>query len=196
MLERLARGGVGPVVVATTVLSRDDGIVELAASLGVRTVRGSEEDVLGRFALALDTYPAETVVRLTADSPLIDPDIVKQVLLRHRITGADYTSNTLVRTFPDGLDVEVLESAALRESAREATDPYEREHVTAFVYRRPDRYRLASVRSSSDAGSVTWTVDTRSDLERVRAIVDQLDDPASARWCDILAAVRGKTHLR
>src|SRR5204862_6675946 len=135
-------------------------------SVGVPVVRGEEADVLSRFALALDTHPADTIVRLTADCPLADPAIVADALALHDRAGAAYTSNSLVRTFPDGLDVEVIAATALRDAHAEAADPLEREHVTPFVYRRPERYRLRALRTPELLGDERWTVDTAADLER------------------------------
>ncbi len=187
MLDRLARLDVGLVVVATTEHHRDEPVVKLAEARGAAVIRGSEADVLERFGHALDRFPADHVVRLTADCPLVDPDIVAGVLALHQRAGVDYTSNTLERTFPDGLDVEVVTAAALREAVAEATLPVEREHVTPFVYTRASRYRLASLSTAADLGRERWTLDTPGDLARLRAIVAALDDPITARWRDVLA---------
>jgi spore coat polysaccharide biosynthesis protein SpsF len=189
LLARLGTADVGYVVVATSDRERDDPLAAEAERLGATVVRGSETDVLSRFALALDRVPAERVLRLTADCPLTDPQLVLAALALHRTSGVDYTSNTLERTFPDGLDVEVIEADALREADAEATDADEREHVTPFVYRRPDRYRLASLETPALLGHERWTLDTTEDLARLRTIVGRLDDPVRAGWRDVLAAV-------
>ena len=126
MLARVAPlvgRGVEEVVVATSDGAIDEPVAEVARAAGVAAVRGSEHDVLGRYLLALEDHPADTVVRLTADCPLTDPALVSEVLALHRRAGADYTSNTLIRTFPDGLDVEVMAAAALRTAAAEARRP-------------------------------------------------------------------------
>ena len=188
MLERLARLRVDRLVVATSDLARDDPIVEVVTGMGLASVRGPESDVLARFRVAMETYPSDVVVRMTADCPLIDPEVVERVIERRQETGADYASNTIVRTFPDGLDVEVFTATALREAAAEAVDPYEREHVTPFIYWRPERYRLAELVMESDASGARWTVDTAEDLEHVRTIVAALPDPVHAGWREILAA--------
>jgi spore coat polysaccharide biosynthesis protein SpsF len=187
MLDRLARLAVDQLVVATSTAAADARVEEVAKEKGVTVVRGPEDDVLARFIVALDAYPAMQVVRLTGDCPLMDPALVATALEVHAREGADYTSNTVVRTFPDGLDVEVVTAAALREAYEEAVDPAEREHVTPFVYRRPDRYRLAGFESGDDLGAERWTLDTAADLERIRDIVDQLDDPVGAGWREMLA---------
>lgn len=191
MLDRLAGLAVDQVTIATSTGAADDRVVSLAEDKGVAVVRGSEEDVLARFIVALDAYPATNVVRLTADCPLMDPALVATAIQVHEGERADYTSNTLVRTFPDGLDVEVLTAAALREADAEAVDPGDREHVTPFVYHDPDRYKLAGFESGDDLGAERWTLDTAADLERIRKIITKLDDPVTARWRDILAVAGG-----
>lgn len=191
MLDRLGplRGHGLKVVLATSELGRDDPIEELARLRHIPVVRGSEGDVLSRFVTALQRHPADHVIRLTADCPLIDPDVVLEALAAHRAEQRDYTSNTLVRTFPDGLDVEVVGAQAIVDAHREATDPAEREHVTPFVYRRPRRYRLAQVTSPQPLGRERWTVDRAEDLDVIRRAVDAVDDPVHAAWPELLAAL-------
>jgi spore coat polysaccharide biosynthesis protein SpsF len=184
-LDRLAGLHVDQLVVATSEARADDAIERLARDRGVAVVRGPEDDVLAIMRV-LDAYPADNIVRLTADCPLTDPALVTTALEAHARDGADYTSNTLVRTFPDGLDVEVAAAAALREANEQASDPEEREHVTPFIYRQPQRYRLTGFESGENLGAERWTLDTAADLERLRAIVDKLDDPVTAGWRDVL----------
>jgi spore coat polysaccharide biosynthesis protein SpsF len=191
MLDRLDRAPVDALVVATSTDERDDGVAEVAAAAGVDVVRGSEADVLGRFEAAMDRHPSRTIVRLTADCPFADPDVVATAIATHRSSAADYTSNTLVRTFPDGLDVEVVEATALRAAIAEARSPDEREHVTPFVYRRPERFALAAFVSESYLGDERWTVDTLDDLEFLRNLVQGLGR-RDFSWRDVvpLAAAR------
>jgi spore coat polysaccharide biosynthesis protein SpsF len=193
MLRRLEPLEVDALVVATTAYERDDPIEAIAARLGVPVVRGTEHDVLARFGLALDQHPARTVVRLTADCPLTDPGLVAAVLARHHDTGAEYTSNVLPRSFPKGLDVEVVSAEALRAAIDEARDPAEREHVTPFVYRRPERFPLANVRSGLRLADERWTVDTADDLEWVRHAVERVGS-LYASWAEILTAVGREDH--
>ena len=203
MLDRLARLDVDDLVVATSDLSADDAVAAVAMDVGVAVVRGPERDVLARFGLALEQHPADLVVRLTADCPLADPEVVAAAVALAVRTGADYTSNSLVRTYPDGLDTEVIAARALRQANAEAVDPVEREHVTPFVYRRTSRYRLAALRHDEPLGDERWTVDAAVDLERVRAMAAAVADPVAAGWCEILQAIgrrndapAGSLHLR
>ena len=194
MLDRLARLSVDDLVVATSDLHQDDPVAAIAGGAGVAVVRGPEDDVLARFALALVQHPADTVVRLTADCPLTDPALVDLAVSRLHALDADYMSNSLVRTFPDGLDVEVTTAVALRDAHAEAVDPVEREHVTPFIYRRTGRYAVGAFTVDDDLGRERWTVDTADDLERIRAMVARLDDPISATWRDVLG-VAGRQVL-
>ena len=151
-------------------------------------MRGSESDVLARFIDALDAHPATHVVRLTADCPIADPVLIEAVLARHLDRGADYTSNVFPRTFPRGLDCEVMTAIALRTAHAEATDAAEREHVTPYLYRRPERFALANMRNDEALGAEGWTVDTAEDLEFVRVLVDRMGDDGfswRAAWAEV-----------
>jgi len=176
-VERLRRAArIDRLVVATSTDPSDDELAHYCESLGLDVFRGSLDDVLGRFAGALASYPkAETVVRLTADCPLTDPELIDTVIEHHHAAAADYTSNTLgTRTYPHGLDVEVIRADTLRDTARVASDPYEREHVTPYIYRRPEIFRLAGVARHESLASLRWTVDVAEDLAFVRDVYAKL----------------------
>jgi spore coat polysaccharide biosynthesis protein SpsF len=134
---------VSEVVVATTAQPLDDELAALATRLGAGVFRGSEADVLGRFAGALAAAgPAATVVRLTADNPAIDPALLEATVAHHLATGADYTHTT---GLPLGTNFEVISAAALRRAHAEATQPDEREHVTPYLRRHPELFRLETL---------------------------------------------------
>jgi spore coat polysaccharide biosynthesis protein SpsF len=181
-VERLRRAAlIDQLVVATSVDPSDDPLAAYVEGLGLPVCRGSLTDVLDRFRQAADRFPqAETIVRLTADCPLADPTLVDRVLVRHLETGADWTSAGMVRSFPHGLDVEAIRPSALREAAERASDPYEREHVTPYINRRPETYRLESVSRAPSLAHLRWTVDVPEDLEFVRGVYGKLypADPA------------------
>ncbi len=202
LLDRLASLEVENLVVATSDLDRDDPIGETARDAGVDTVRGSESDVLGRFIRAVDSFPADHVVRLTADCPLLDPRLVEAVIATHLDRDADYTSNVLPRSFPKGLDVEVVRASVLRTADIEATLADEREHVTPFVYRRPERFRLTNYTGQRALGREWWTVDTAEDLDSVRRDVERIGG-VDFSWTELLDVVgvrrppgRGELALR
>lgn len=182
---------VDEVVVATTDAPADDAVVAECERLGVRAFRGSEQDVLSRFAGAAAAFGAGPVVRITGDCPLIDPGVLDEVV--RALGGADFAANTLERTFPQGLDVEVASREALDRTAREAVEPFEREHVFPYVYRHPERFQLVSVTCAGDWSSQRWTVDEAADLEFVRAVYARLGDPPT--WRDVLALLEREPEL-
>lgn len=180
-LAPLADAGIR-VIVATSDGPNDDPVAAVATDRGHAVVRGPEDDVLARYGLVLGDHPADHVLRITADCPLLDPAIVRAALDLHVVTGADYTSNTLLRTYPDGLDIEVMRATVLQTADREATDGPEREHVTPFVYRRPRRFHLAQLTDPGRQGEARWTVDTADDLQVLRDGMARLPDPVTADY--------------
>jgi len=171
VVERVQRARrVDKVVVATTDQASDDPIATLCQLERVQYFRGSEDDVLDRFYRTAQANTADIVVRITADCPLIDPEVVDLVIARFQLGDCDYASNALRYTYPDGLDTEVFSFAALERAWREAKKPSEREHVTPYL--RTGKFRMANVESESPVplGKYRWTVDYPADLEFVRKI--------------------------
>lgn len=174
-LARLKRAKrVDEIVVATTLNAADDPIVDLCRELGVSVYRGDELDVLDRYYQAAMAHVADVVVRVTSDCPVIDPVIVDQVIAAYAGGGYDYIANTRERTYPRGMDTEVFSMRALTEAWQEGRLPYEREHVTPFLYRHPERYRIGNVASGRDLGQHRWTVDTPEDLDLIERIFGAL----------------------
>lgn len=173
-IERLRRASsLDGLVVATSTDPSDDPLVEYLSTLSVPVVRGSLDDVLGRFIAVLDEFSPDVVVRLTADCPLASPVVVDQVVAAFG-PEVDFVSNTLEPTWPDGVDVEVVRASALRWVASHSHDAHEHEHVTLGVYRRPDQFRCVNVAGDVDLSSLRWTVDNADDLEFVRAVYSEL----------------------
>ncbi len=183
------------VLVATTDQLVDEAIVDECRELGVGVFRGSEDDVLDRYYRAAQEAGAEAVVRITADCPLIAPGVVNRVIRELSAAAVDYASNTLERTFPRGLDTEALTFEVLEQAWLEAAEPYQRAHVTPFVYEHPDRFRLLSVTNDEDAGGHRWTVDTADDLELVRALYARLGNGDAFGWRQALAVVEAEPRL-
>lgn len=198
-IERLRRvRQADQIVVATTINAADDPITALCMRMGVPFWRGSEHDVLARYHDAARAHRAEVVVRVTSDCPLIDPSVIDATIahyLRHRAQ-LDYVSNSLERSFPRGLDTEVFSFDALAEAFAEAVDPAEREHVTPFLYRRPQRYRLGNVACREDLSRHRWTVDTPQDFELIDRIIGALHPilPQFGLW-DAAAWLKGRPEL-
>jgi spore coat polysaccharide biosynthesis protein SpsF len=174
-IERLRRcTRVDRLVVATTVLPVDDAIEAFCEQELLPVIRGPELDVLGRFALAARATSAGTVVRLTADCPLIEPALVDLAIETFAAGNCDYLSNMRPPTWPYGMAVEVMTRQALDQAAAEAIDPDEREHVTPFLYWRPERFRLRSITRQPDLSAHRWTVDTSEDFELISRVIETL----------------------
>jgi spore coat polysaccharide biosynthesis protein SpsF (cytidylyltransferase family) len=197
LLRRLRHARqIGEILLATGTDVLDDPIAQLASAVGVAVIRGSREEVLARFLVAIADREGP-VVRITGDCPLIDPDIVDRTIERFlSVPGCAYASNIEPRTFPDGLDVEVFDTGALRTVAREPLDTYDREHVTSAIRTRPGRFPQTALVGKCDLGALRWTVDEPEDLEFVRALVRRLGDRRhEAGMAEILSAVREEPSL-
>jgi spore coat polysaccharide biosynthesis protein SpsF len=165
------------VVVATSGDASDDPVAEAAPA---RVVRGPLDDVLGRYAVAARELGSGALVRITADCPLIDPAVVDEVVAAWRTGDEDYVANVIEpRTYPVGMDTEVVSADALLAADAEATEPYDREHVTPFVRSRPDRFPQRAVSLDPPRPDVRLTLDTADDLEHLRAVVAQAGPHAS-----------------
>lgn len=197
-IERLKRvANADSLIIATTTNASDDIVAGFCDRLGVPCFRGSENDVLARYYHAARECGAEIVVRVTSDCPLIDPDIVSAVIGRYKggQQPFDYVSNTLVRTYPRGMDTEVFSFSVLAEAYHEACLPPHREHVTPFFYCQPDRYTLGSVENTADHSKYRWTVDTPEDFKLIKAIIETVY-PRNPRFTmqDCLEAYRQHPH--
>jgi spore coat polysaccharide biosynthesis protein SpsF len=198
ILQQLARlkaaTTITNIVIATSDDSSDDELAAVVSDAGYLVVRGSLDDVLSRFVTAMDAHPCDIAVRITADCPMLMPEVVDEVVTRFLETEADYVSNTLEPTFPDGVDVEVVQASVLREIASSSRDAAEREHVTLGVYRRPDQYRVENVvRDGEDLSGFRWTVDTPADLEFVRRVYARLGERFSMD--EVLALLSAEPSL-
>ena len=199
MLERVRRAErPAGIVVATTTNATDEPVAALCERLGVGVFRGDEADVLGRFAGAAEVAGAEAIVRLTADCPVHDPDLIDAAIAGFEAGGWDYYGNAVERTYPDGLDVEVFSRRALNEAAAAASHPFLREHVTPWISGKRPQYgcgdfRRGAMRFAADFSHLRWTVDTADDLARVRRLWTVA--PARFTWLEALAAATKEPQL-
>lgn len=194
--DRLDRAAtLDTIVVATTDAAADRPVVAECRRLGVACFRGSEEDVLDRFHRAATCHRAEAVVRITADCPLIDPEVVDRVVRAFLTARPDYASNTLVRTWPRGLDTEVIAAAALARAARQASERYQRVHVTPYLYQHPERFKLLPVTGRQDFAGHRWTVDLADDLRLVRAVYRRLGSERAFSWREVLQLLADEPAL-
>ena len=181
-VSRLTAFGEGPVVLAISDLGADDDLDEMARAHGIAAVRGPSDDLLARFVEVIADYPAEHLVRVRALSPFIDATLVSEVVAAHLESGADYTSNTLLRTHPVGLDVEVIRSDALLDAAEQAASGTERAGVTTFVYRRPAEYSLKAAIAAGDYEDHDWTAATDDDRTRLGEILSKAGGDLTRPW--------------
>jgi len=197
VLERVrASRRIAQIVLATTAEPADQVLVTLARQCGHPTYSGSTTDVLDRFYQAASRFGLRVVVRVTADDPFKDPGVIDAVVERF-LQGQplDYASNTLEPTYPEGLDVEVFSFEALERAWHEACLPSDREHVTPYIWRHPDRFRLASVKLDRDLSALRWTLDYEADLEFARAVYQRLYRGQVFGMEDVLALLRAEPHL-
>ena len=198
-LERISRAQtLDLIVVATSDHHSDDELALAVVDAGYDLVRGSLDDVLGRFIQVIDEYRPDVVVRMTADCPLISPAVIDHVMEAFDASDADYASNTIVPTYPDGLDVEVVTAAALRQVAAESSDVHEREHVTLGVYRDPERFSIVNVTDPTGANhaDLRWTVDSADDFAFVEQVYAHLlPKNPEFEYADVLALLESHPEL-
>ena len=198
MLSRVVRRVQGSrlvdeVVVATSTNPADDSIVNECERLGVWGVRGSEEDVLGRYADAARASDADVILRVSADSPFVDPEVCDLVIstFLEAQPPVDYASNKLQPSFPLGLDAEAFSREALERAATEAVEPYERSHVTIHMYANLEKFSLLPVPSTRrrNLHSWRWTVDTKEDLEFAREVYSRLGGGNDFSWRSVVEMI-------
>lgn len=188
---------VDAVVVATTVEPDDDAVAAMCETRGYPYVRGRAADVLYRYLQAAEMYQAEVIVRLTGDCPLIDPEVI-DTTIQAFLDGNPppiYASNRIVRTFPIGLDVEVMTMDGLKMANRDAKEHYHREHVTPYFYEETDRFPIVSVHAEGEYGNYRWTVDTPEDMRFVREVFSRLKDVNDFSWKDVRKILESEPEL-
>lgn len=165
---------VDKVVVATTINRKDLQIVNLCSNQGISVYCGSEDDVLDRYYQVAKLFEADNVVRITSDCPVIDYNIINEVISLHLKSKADYTSNILPETFPDGQDVEVFTFESLRNAWKNAKLLSEREHVTPFMRNHPEIFNHSNLSYRKDISQKRWTLDNNEDFEFLKLVYKNL----------------------
>lgn len=198
-IERLKRVNLANnLCIATTENDSDNPIVSLCQAEGISYYRGSENDVLARFYGAAVKNEADIAIRVTGDCPIIDPMIIDKAidLFIKQYDVYDYLSNTLVRTYPRGMDVEVFKFEALEKSFHNALSQLEREHVTPHIYLHPEEFRLGNLIGSEDYSNYRWTVDTQDDFNLIKEIIESLyPDNTSFTMKDCLQLIKNRPEL-
>ena len=175
VLEQLkAAKNIDKIIIATTTLSNDEVICKFLSSKNIEFFRGSSEDVLDRYYQCAKKFSIDIIVRITADNPLIDPNIIDMMINEYENKKVDYLTNTLERTFPYGTEVEIFSSKILENTWKNAKKPSEREHVTPFIYNPKNKFILNSIENEKNISYLRYTVDKIEDLLLVKEIVKNI----------------------
>jgi spore coat polysaccharide biosynthesis protein SpsF len=196
VLHRLGRSRIiQELLVATTTAAQDDVIVEKCKGEGVGVFRGSGPDALDRYYRAAEHLQADVVVRITSDCPLIDPEVTDATIRAFLDQQADYTSNLRVRTYPRGLDTEVMTVKALERAWHEAHEPHQREHVTPYIYENPGQFKLHGIENDTDCSRHRWTLDTPEDLAFLQGVYARFGGRDDFGWREVLELVEADPSL-
>ncbi len=177
LIERLKRSRLADIIVIATSQDRqDDKVGHLACRLGVTCFKGSQSDVLGRYYLAAEQNNIDVIVRITADCPLADPEIVDSVIARHIQAKADYTTNSMQAGYPRGLDVEVFNFDGLKKINKDAQKDYQREHVTPYFYENPNIFKITQLSAPPELQwpDLRLTLDTQEDYNLLCKVFERL----------------------
>lgn len=177
-------------IVATTHHKIDNKIEELCKRKKIDYFRGDEMDVLSRFYKIAKKYPSRNILRLTADCPLHDPDVINDIIKFYNENNFDYVSNSIHRTFPVGLDAEVFNFDSLKKSFFESKDSLHREHVTLYINRklkklRNGNFKIYNFKAKGNFSYLRWTLDTIEDLKRIRFLMKLSDNSYS--WLNLVS---------
>ena len=195
LLTRLARAKeVDQIIVATSVDESNLPLVEHIHKLGYTCEQGSENDVLDRYVQAAKKHQADVVVRITGDCPLVDPELVDEVIRSFKAANVDYFSNTNPPTYPDGLDIEVFTFKALEQANKETDKPFDREHVTPYL-RKPGKFKTAAMQHSQDLSALRWTVDEPADFEVIEKVFQYFHPRTDFTWSEILTLQSEQSEL-
>jgi spore coat polysaccharide biosynthesis protein SpsF len=200
MLERVVRrvqrsSSIDDVVIATTDRPADIVVAAEAEKIGDKVERGDEDDVLDRYRQAAIESGAATIVRVSADSPLVDPEVIDMVVDAFLSHDVDYASNKLEPSFPLGLDVEAFSRDALESAWTDAVEPFERAHVTVRMYSSASSMRLQPVTTTPDRHDWRWTVDTAEDLEFARQVIRRMGGGNAFSWRDVVSLIEANPQL-
>lgn len=162
------------IIIATTNFESDNKIVDLCKKMNVSYFRGESKDVLDRYYNSAIKNEITDIVRITSDNPLIDPEMIDQVIKKYIEGDFDYVTNFIPRTFPYGTEVEIISLKSLKNIWQNAKKPSEREHVTSFVKNNPDKFKIGKIINNEDFSNFRWTVDRKNDLELVKILVSKI----------------------
>ena len=186
-------------IVATTTDQSDDAIENWGNEHNVYVFRGSQFDVLDRYYQSALQVNADVIIRVTADCPLIDPKLIDELFVFYQKEQADFAANRLPppwhRTYPIGLDAEIVSMDMLEKAWKNAGEKYEREHVMPWFYDTPGRCKVAIMDNPVDYGMHRWTVDTPEDYAMMQILFEKLRDPSKASWMDVLQTIQENPNI-
>lgn len=197
IVERLKKSSlIEKIIIATTTNKEDKTILEFATKHNIECFSGSEEDVLDRFYQVAQKFDVEVIVRVTGDCPLIDPEVVDRAIALFINNNLDYVSNTIECTYPDGLDVEVFSKQALTKAWQEAKNFSEREHVTPYIWKHPQIFKIRGIKSEENLSHLRWTIDESQDLKFIKKIYEELyGEDRIFLYKDIINLLKAKPEL-
>lgn len=198
LVDRLRRvPSLDEVVIATTINQEDDVLENFASSIGVPCFRGSEDDVMDRVIRAAKFVNSDVIVEITGDCPIIDPEIIEQAVRMFKSNHVDYVSNTHVRSYPDGMDVQVFSLNTLERAGRLTIDPIDREHVTLYIKNHPESFSSINLVAPPE---ICWpelglTLDERSDYELLKKIIEFFNEKRPNFSClEVVRLLREKSE--
>lgn len=197
LIERLRLvSEIDDIVIATTEDPRDDVLEAWANKEQISCFRGSEHDVLERFYLCAIKFEADIVIRITADDPLKDPAIIRRILsFIKQDPSLDYCSNTIKPTYPEGLDIEIFRRGVLQQAYEESMLQSEREHVTPYIWKNPDKFCLKNIEFEHNLSHWRWTVDKYEDMEFMTCLLQHFEDPISISYLDIITFLNNNPDI-
>jgi glutamate-1-semialdehyde aminotransferase/spore coat polysaccharide biosynthesis protein SpsF (cytidylyltransferase family) len=195
LIKRLSKSKhISKIIVACSNHPNDKEIINICDKLGIDHFSGSETNVLDRFYKAAKKYKSKNILRITADCPLIDYQIVDEVINNFFLKKVDYASNTNPPTFPDGFDVEIFKYSALKDAFKNSNLSYEKEHVTPFIINNK-KFKKFNLRNFKDYSLIRLTLDEKEDFSLIKKIIHHFKNNLNFKLKDILSLYKNKKHI-
>jgi len=183
------------IVLATTTLNEDKKLLEIASDLNILGFSGDENNVLNRFYDCATQIDADPIIRITGDCPLIDPLLLNTMIEFFLEHDYDYISNRIIPTFPDGLDIEIFTFNALKKAKSNSKWLSELEHVTPYISKNPDKFKLFNFKNKNNLSHLRWCVDEKEDLIFVKKIYEKLTPKLIFSMDEILKILKNNPSL-
>lgn len=200
VIQRVKKSkSVNKIIIATTLEEKDDPIVDFCNQYAIPFFRGSEDDVLDRYYQAAEKFKSKIIVRVTSDCPLVDAQVIDELINLFQKKHCDYVCNNMPPNYPHGLDAEVFSFSALEKAWKEAKNQFEREHVTPYIRLNPNKFKIKNLSNKKDLSKIRWTLDFKEDLEALREIYKLLGGKALTHdftWLDVLKIYNEHPYIR